>query len=648
MPEKPAVSRDRRPDEDFLKKTKKLIEKRWEEARKLVDQKRSDWDELRDMYHNEMRSRQHDWESNLIIPKPYYIVQTITPQIMQAVFGHPDFLTCKSPRLNTGDAVRLSQWFAWFLLRKMQIYPRLLELFTESPIIGTSFLKLYMKNGVPAADFARADEVYVDPRTRRPGEIDASQFVFHRFKRDWSQIEQATVTRMVEEEVQVPVFDQETGEVMETQTVTIPTLKEEPLYFGLDELWKKYVLSKDTQDARSEDHEVDVQVDLPTLELVEMWGEIETTFGSIQVDGDSPGRYTPGQYQEYVVTCVLKGEKIEEVIRCEPSGWKYLDELENREIYVKPFVSSIYSSVPGQFHGMSAIEPVQSLIEEMKEHHDLFMDNHKRSVMTILSVLERSGLTERDLPFSPYAHWVVRSHDDVQPVQFPEINMQAFNMIHALIDREIDRTAGSSPQMQGNPVTKRQTAQEVSSLMIEASRRFTTFIQMADHLTLRPLARKTAIMMLAMPQLQQGQPFMMPDEEVVIDPASLVGGVEYNWAATGIEPEHSKYQKQELFPKLLRELAGVSQASGGKYILNMEEVVGQMADLYNFYDMENWVYERRPEVPVDVLMMAAGDDPRMKQMVQQLVQQAQTIMEVEEEMQKKKGRPSKSGGVGPK
>jgi hypothetical protein len=184
--------------------------------------------------------------------------------------------------------------------------------------------------------------------------------------------------------------------------------------------------------------------------------------------------------------------------------------------------------------------------------------------MSILSVLERSGLTERDLPFTPYAHWVMCNHEDVQVIKFPEVNLQAFQFVHGLIDREIDRTAGSSTMMQGVATTKRQTLGEVQSLMMEASRRFTTFIQMSDHMTLRPTAFKTLILMKSMPSILQGQPFVLPDDELVVDPNLLSEELEIAFAASGVEPEYSKYAKQDMFPRLLRELIGIAQASEWK------------------------------------------------------------------------------------
>jgi hypothetical protein len=621
----------KKPKKEFLEKTKELLQKRLDESAKVVQTKQSDWDKYRDWYRGDIKQREHQWESNLVIPKPFYIVQTVTPQILSAIFGTADFLTIKNPRVDSTTLTRLGKWFVWFMLRKMGFYMRALELFMDAPVVGTSFLKLYSRNGMPSIDFLKADDFYPDPRCRKPGDVDSMQFCFHRFRREFGELERAKVHRMEEVDVEIPVdIDLEGNPIL--QSISIPQLVEDDLYFNLDEVWEKHLKEADTETADEE-----LKLDIPTLDLMEHWGEIETTFGVYDV---SRSVYKPGTYEEYVVTGVVEGldtntPTIETIIRCEPSTFSYMDQIEQREKFLKPFVSSTYSVLPGEFYGMGAIQPVESLIAEMKEHHDLYLDEHKRSVMSILSVLERSGLTERDLPFTPYAHWVMRNHEDVQVIKFPEVNLQAFQFVHGLIDREIDRTAGSSTMMQGVATTKRQTLGEVQSLMMEASRRFTTFIQMSDHMTLRPTAFKTLILMKSMPAILQGQPFVLPDDEITVDPNLLSEEMEFAFAASGVEPEYSKYAKQDMFPRLLRELLGIAEASGGQYVPDAVEIMEEVEQLYNFSNFKRFFKEARPSVPVDALMAGAEEAQIPPEVIQRAIEGAQMLMQMEEEQSKR-------------
>jgi len=620
----PTTPNSNKPSDAFLEKTKKLLNKRLQESAKVVDDKKADWEKYRKLYNNQIKDRSYLWESNLIIPKPHYIVQTITPQILGTVFSSADFMTIKSPKFRDDDLARMSKWFTWFLLKRMHTYVRCVEMFTESPMVGTSLVKLYSSNGIPSMDFLPVDKFYPDPRASKPGDVDSMQFCFNKFERDLGELERATVPRLKTVTVDIETEDPITGEPVMTPT-EIPTLVQEAMYFNLKEAWKEHLHKQ------SETPDGDFTVDLPNLNLVEHWGEIETTFGVYDFNAKS---YTPGKYEEYVVTGIVEGNEIKTLIRCEPSTFYYHDPIEGRDKYLKPYVASIYTLNANNFYGMGAIEPVESLISEMKEHHDLYLDEHKRSIMTILSVLERSGLTEKDLPFSPYAHWVMRSHDDVQVVKFPEVNLQAFQTIHSLIDHEIDRTSGSSTLMQGVPTSKRQTLGEVQSLMTEATRRFTVFVKTADFLTLRPLALKTLVLMRSMPTILQGQPFVLPDEEITIDPESLLQEMEFAFAASAMEPEYTKYYKREIFPRLLKEIAGAMQATNGKYMLNLPEILSTMEKFYDVKDMDRYVEEVRPSVPLDLLQAAAGESPELQAAMQQVMGNVQLLAQAEEEEQK--------------
>jgi len=120
------------------------------------------------------------------------------------------------------------------------------------------------------------------------------------------------------------------------------------------------------------------------------------------------------------------------------------------------------------FYGSGAIEPVESLITEMKEHHDLYLDEHKRSVMP--SCQFWSG------PVSHHATWnsprMPTGHAQSRGREAGGVPGSEPPGVHGgprLIDREIDRTAGASTMMQGYPTTKRQTGQETQMLMAESA-----------------------------------------------------------------------------------------------------------------------------------------------------------------------------------
>ena len=608
----------KKPTPTFLEKTKKILQEKYDAARQVIDAKSTKWKKWMDMYEHEIQARDRDYEANLIIPKPYSIIETFTPQVLSTVFPSREFLTIHNPALPEDELRKLNKWFAWFLLVKMGMYLKCMELFKASSIYGSAYLKIFLENGMPKLAYLNPEEFYPDPKCREPGNVDALAWCFHKIcNKDIGQLERVTVPRLG--------IDTDTG---------MTDLRMAPMYFNLDRVWKKW---KDNLVTKSKEKDAEMDVAIPSLDMVEYHGELETKFGVYDLDRKA---YTPGRYEEYIVTAVLEGDDLDEIIRCEPSSYYYNDPYEMRVKYLKPFVSSVYTITPGKFHGQGAIQPVESLIRERKEHHDLWLDEHKRAVSTILKVRERSGLTAKDLEFRPFNIWYMRDFGDVEELKSPEVNLQAVQYLDTLLDREADRTLAMSSLSQAVPYSKRQTLGEVRTLMSEQIKRYSAFMQTADHLTLRPLARKIMIIMRQMPRILSQQPFEMPEGDIVVPPDFLMDRTHISFAATAVEPEASKYMKADLWPRVLKGIADLVGVTGGKYELVLPEIMQEFDNLMDIKDPARFVRESRPAIPVDALQAVAGDSPAAQQVVGALIQDASAFMQAEQAMM----REQRGGG----
>jgi len=222
--------------------------------------------------------------------------------------------------------------------------------------------------------------------------------------------------------------------------------------------------------------------------------------------------------------------------------------------------------------------------------------------------------------------------DDVQELQSPEINLQAFQLVDSLLDRETDRTLAMSSLSQAVPYTKRQTLGEVHTLMGEQLKRFSAFIQTSDHITFRPLAKKILILMRQMPHIMMGKPFEMPEGDYVVPPDYLTDRTHVSFAATGMEPEPSKYAKADIWPRILKALADLTMATGGKYELVLPKILQQFEDLYDIKDPQRYVREARPSIPIDALMQSTP--PEYQEAMQQVIQDAASLLQAEEQMAK--------------
>lgn len=627
-------SNSAKPSEEFIEKVKTEMQKRYDASKNLVDSKRKDWERWDDMYKAQQTPKQYQWESNLVIPKANYIINTVHPQIMTTLFQMAQWVTFKNTGMKDTRVREVEKWFVWFAEKLVGLYLVLCELFKASPKYGTSFCKLMFKDGVPQVEYVPIDDFYPDATHNKPGDIDGMKWAFHKFEREFSDLEKAVVSRVKIEKVPVPKFTSDgepvrdfQGEIMyeededgKQKMESIPVPVEEPLYFDLDKVWSRH--KKAISDAKIPGTEI--TSDIPKLKILEGWGEIDTRDAGFNPD---TGKYKPGAYEEYIVTAVLEGDMISEIIRCEKSTLSYYDAYKEKDIYLKPFVPSIYTLNEGEFYGMGAIEPVESIIAEQEEHHNMALDNHKRAIMTILSVLERSGLQRSDLALSPFNIWYLKNHADVMPVKFPDVDMGAFNAINSILDMELDRTTGATQLMQGVPVSKRITAKEHQSSITEATKRFSVFIQLADRLTMRPLVFKLLLMASKMKNIIEEIPFQTPGGDITVTPDELMGLQDITFAATGAEDEFSKYAKQDRIPKLLQGLGKVMEATSGEYKFDMPSMLEELENTYDWRGARDIVKVNPQVIPVDKLKEHTPD--QMKQAVGEIVKMVQKMMEQE-------------------
>lgn len=600
------------PDKSFLRRAMKTLNHRYMASKQVVDAITPDVKRYRDMYDCAVSSKEHRWEANLVIPKARYIVDTITPQIMSTIFSQEQWLTTKNINIPEAALAQLDKWLVWFCDKYMDWYLQALQLFKSSPIDGTSIAKLFMRNGLPALQYDDLLNFYPDPSCHVPGDVDSMAYCFHRITRTFSQLERATVPML--EDLSV------------VEGVYAPQLVDRPMYMNLDKLWKLY---RPTETINLDGETVEQY--RPPYELFEYYGEIETTFGVYDTDKQ---RYSPGKYDEYVITVLKEGLESEDadmVLRAQNSTFVYLDPISGRPAYLKPFVTSLYSIEPGSFYGTSALKPVESLIAELTDFHNMFLDNLKRSVLTILKVLKNSGLDEDDLECKPMGIWYVRDHADVMPMEFPAIQMSGLGAIDEMLGQEIDRL--STPQaMQGVPVSKRQTGTEFQGLLQQGAQRFATFIQSADRLTLRPFVQKVKIFLSRLPAVVEGRAFQTPFGDVQLDPKWLTDASDVAFAATGVEPEHSLYAKREMFPQLLTALSNLLTQSAGAYKVNMPQITTMMESLFGFKDASALIEPTSNYVSIAslaaVLQQAMQTHPEFQKMaplMAQFVEMAQQL-----------------------
>jgi hypothetical protein len=556
----------KRPSPAMLERATKVLNERFKASKRIVNAKKDKWKIWERMYKNEQIQRRIIGESNLVLPKADYIAEVISAKVINSIFSVSEWLTMKHPMMDPAILADQQTWLMWVMDRKVNFYLTAIELFKSAPIKGTAICKVYMKHFWPCVEYLDLESFFPDPLARKPGDIQSMRYCFHQFKRDMNQIK-----RFV-------------------------NANNQSIYTNLDKLEEmgKAKLGESFRMTGTEGVSVEDKI-VPIFDLIEYHGEFE---------------HTKGQYGEYIITGVLKeqsSDEIDLVIRCEPSGFKVMDNYTQEETYLKPFVSSIYSVNPGEFYGKSAISSVESLINEQTDLHNLYMDNHKRLVNGITKVLNRTNLTRNDIPQVPGAIWFLDSFEDVEVETPPETNLIGYKTIHELLDRELEKASGVTSYNLGVGRTKRETYGEIRSMISEASDRFQLFIQMADRLTLRPLLARVYPLLRQTFSIFKNMDFNINGQQIGISEENLLEDMDVSFAATTIESEHSKYSKQQTFPQIVTMLANIS---GGR--LNVDEVAREIGNLYNY---RNAVRFLNPEdqIPISAL------PPELQPIAQQIL-----------------------------
>jgi len=554
-----------------LERAKKTLNERLKASKKIVNAKKEKWNTWEKMYKNQQLTTRIIGESNLILPKADYIAEVISSKVINSIFSVATWLTMKHSSIPPQVLADQQKFFMWVMDRKVNFYLTALELFKASPIKGTSICKVYMRNFWPHIEFIDLENFLPDPMARKPGDIQSMRYCMHQFNRDLQQIKK---------------FVSPLGH---------------PIYVNIEKL-------EEQKEGKKKD-----EIKMPGVE-VSVTDEISPIFDMVEYHGDF--EYAPNLYGEYILTGTLKDkqdDKIDEVIRCEPSSFKVRDEYADEDVYLKPFVANIYSVNPGEFYGKSAIASVESLINEQTDLHNIYMDNHKRLVNGITKVLNRADLTRDDLPQTPGAMWFMDNFEDVDVEVVPEVNLIAYKQIHELLDREIEKASSVTSYNLGVGRTKRETFGEVRSMLSEASDRFQLFIQMADRVTLRPASQLIYALLRETFEVYQGRDFLVDGETLTIDKNNLLADMDIQFAATTVESEHSKYSKQQTFPQMLQIF---QQIAGGR--LNADEIVKTVGDLFNFNNPERFLY---PSESIPIAALPEQLQPIAQQILAQLQQE---------------------------
>lgn len=218
----------------------------------------------------------------------------------------------------------------------------------------------------------------------------------------------------------------------------------------------------------------------------------------------------------------------------------------------KPFVKATYDKLPNEFYGMSGVDLIYDMQEEVNSIHNQRMDNVNMMINNMWKVLKGSDLTQEDLVSEPNGVIEVDNMDSLQLIETGEIPQSAFMSEDKLI-RNLQNTLGTPANIRGSASNEDQSATETQIVAQSAQTRFGAKIRLFE---------KTGIYRMAKQMDLNNQQFITDERAVrldpedrnnwqAVDPGELIGEFDYSPATSSSEAAANKELRREQLTEII-------------------------------------------------------------------------------------------------
>ena len=218
----------------------------------------------------------------------------------------------------------------------------------------------------------------------------------------------------------------------------------------------------------------------------------------------------------------------------------------------KPFIKATYDQLPNEFYGMSAVDIIKPMQEELNTMHNQRMDNVAMLVNRMWKRLRGSDIDESQLVSRPNGVIDVDNMEDLVPVDMPDIPQSAF-VSEEKLTVDIQRALGTPANIRGAVSETDQSATEATITAEAAGTRFGTKIE---------IFKEKGIKRMAMMMDLNNQQFVCDERAARLDPEDrnawqtvkpndLVGEFDYRPATSSIEAAANKELRREQLTQII-------------------------------------------------------------------------------------------------
>lgn len=218
----------------------------------------------------------------------------------------------------------------------------------------------------------------------------------------------------------------------------------------------------------------------------------------------------------------------------------------------KPFIKASYDRLPNEFYGMSAVDIIKHMQEELNTMHNQRIDNVSMLINRMWKRLKGSDVDEEQLVSRPNGVIDVNNMEDIMPIDMPDIPRSAF-ISEDKLEQDIQKALGTPANIRGAHADKTQTATEASITAESAGTRFGTKIE---------IFKEKGIKRMAMMMDLNNQQFICdkratrinPEERnswQTVKPGDLIGEFDYRPATSSVEAAANKELRREQLTQII-------------------------------------------------------------------------------------------------
>ena len=218
----------------------------------------------------------------------------------------------------------------------------------------------------------------------------------------------------------------------------------------------------------------------------------------------------------------------------------------------KPFIKATYDQLPNQFYGLSAVELIKPMQEELNTMHNQRMDNVNMLLNSMWKKLRGSDITESDLVSRAGGVVEVDNMDDLEQIQMSDIPQSAF-MSEQKLSSDLEKALGTPANIRGGSAGGEQSATEANIIAQSAGTRFGVKIELFASLGLKRMAHMMDL---------NNQQFICDDRAARLDPEErnswqsiapddLVGEYDYRPATSSVEKAANKDLRRQQLTEVL-------------------------------------------------------------------------------------------------